>query len=342
MNHFKAKVNSSDEGESQRLTNANDVINTLKTTCYDPDVLLMGDLNAYPGESCIVLLENAGYAEQLLLFDSNAYSYYYQGSYGLLDHAMANSTMANQITGAQVYHINTLGYYDYKYSDHDCCMVGLNLGGLTPPPTPPVECPVFEYDFRGGFNGFATVDISGDAYWQSNENYGATINSYRKSDNQEHWLISPTLDLSKAETAELTINHCIYYDNGVTGDYWSDQTVWVSTDYVDGNLPSSATWQQIVLSDYPYKNYGDAVATIPSPFLKDGMHLAFKYVTPLAENSNYWEIKTAKIQTTCSEVETATEDIQPAQPAARKILYNGRIYIEYNGQVFDMMGNRLK
>ena len=36
--------------------------------------------------------------------------------------------MAGQITGARVYHINTAGGYNYKYSDHDAVLVGLNLG----------------------------------------------------------------------------------------------------------------------------------------------------------------------------------------------------------------------
>ena len=41
---------------------------------------------------------------------------------------MANSTMAEQITGAYAYHINTAGGYSYKYSDHDAVLVGLRLG----------------------------------------------------------------------------------------------------------------------------------------------------------------------------------------------------------------------
>ena len=47
---------------------------------------------------------------------------------GILDHAMANSTMADQVTGAYAYHINTSGYSSYKYSDHDAVLVGLRLG----------------------------------------------------------------------------------------------------------------------------------------------------------------------------------------------------------------------
>jgi len=128
MNHFKAKVNSDDEGESQRNRNTSDVINKLKSLNYDPDILIMGDLNAYTYEDCIQTLISSGYDEMLVQYDSNAYSYIYQGDRCLLDHAMANSTMAEQVTGARVYHINTAGGYNYKYSDHDAVLVGLSLG----------------------------------------------------------------------------------------------------------------------------------------------------------------------------------------------------------------------
>jgi predicted extracellular nuclease len=132
MNHFKAKVNSDDEGESQRNRNTSDVINKLKSLNYDPDILIMGDLNAYTYEDCIQTLISSGYDEMLVQYDSNAYSYIYQGDRCLLDHAMANSTMAEQVTGARVYHINTAGGYNYKYSDHDAVLVGLNLGMQQP------------------------------------------------------------------------------------------------------------------------------------------------------------------------------------------------------------------
>lgn len=347
MNHFKAFA----DGESQRIDNAQDLINTLGSSLYDPDVLIMGDLNAQRDETCIIMLENAGYAEQLLRFNPSAYSYIYYGEYELIDHVMANSSMTTQLTGAQVYHINTYGWPEYRYSDHDCCLVGINLGSIAPPDTdtivvPPVkECPHYEYDFRSGFSGFVQYNVSGNTSWKEDATYGAKITAYTKSDNQEHWLVSPELDMSGALSAELTINHNIYKDDGVTGDYVTDQTVWVSTDYVDGNLPSTANWQQMTLSAYPLKTFGDATAAIPSSCLKEGVHIAFKYLAPLAANGNYWEIKTADITAVCDTVPepSAVEMIEKTQqPAAHKVFVGGRILIEHDGQIFDLMGNRLK
>lgn len=128
VNHFKAKDSSDDAGESIRLQNVSNLIDALGDITSDPDILIMGDLNSYMGEAPIEALEEEGFEEQLVRFDANAYSYIYRGQKGILDHAMANSTMAEQVTGARVYHINTAGGYNYKYSDHDAVLVGLSLG----------------------------------------------------------------------------------------------------------------------------------------------------------------------------------------------------------------------
>ena len=69
----------------------------------------------------------------------DAYSYSYQSAVGLLDHALANSTMAGQVTGCSVFHINAdeaaMYGYDgsrpgddmYRSSDHDPVVVGIRL-----------------------------------------------------------------------------------------------------------------------------------------------------------------------------------------------------------------------
>lgn len=128
MNHFKAK--SDDASRNRRVDNANWLVNGLNSSSKvkDPDILIMGDLNAQMDEACISVIENAGYEEQLIHYDANSYSYVYKGSRELIDHAFANSTMASQITGAAVWHTNTSLSYNARYSDHDAVVVGLRLG----------------------------------------------------------------------------------------------------------------------------------------------------------------------------------------------------------------------
>ena len=142
MNHFKAKDSSADAGEGTRMENVTKLITAIGNITTDPDVLVMGDLNAYMDEAPIEALEEEGFEEQLIRFEANAYSYIYRGTKGILDHCMANSTMATQITSARVYHINTAGGYNYEYSDHDAVLVGLNLGEQQGSSLEPVSAPV--------------------------------------------------------------------------------------------------------------------------------------------------------------------------------------------------------
>lgn len=136
MNHFKAKDSSADQGESTRQNNADNLVNALKKISTDPDILVLGDLNCEYGEAPITTIVNAGFEEQLLRFNSNAYSHCYGGG-ELIDHVLANATMRTQIANAYVKHICT-----YKcttgvssstsYSDHDPYIIEINLGGKSP------------------------------------------------------------------------------------------------------------------------------------------------------------------------------------------------------------------
>ena len=130
MNHFKAM--SDDASKSKRVDTANWLMGALASSSKvkDPDILIMGDLNAQMNEECLSIIVNHGYAEQLLRFDQDAYSYIYHGTHELIDHAFANETMSTQITGAAVWHTNTSQSYSQRYSDHDAVMVGLRLGEM--------------------------------------------------------------------------------------------------------------------------------------------------------------------------------------------------------------------
>jgi predicted extracellular nuclease len=112
----------------------------------DPDVLLIGDFNAYALEDPITLLTGSGYVNLIAEFvDDDAYSYVFEGQSGYLDHALASSDLAAQVTSAVEWHINAdePRFLDYnlefnppsayrpdafRSSDHDPLLVGLNLG----------------------------------------------------------------------------------------------------------------------------------------------------------------------------------------------------------------------
>ncbi len=156
INHFKSKSggagatgDDADSGDGQGAYNGARVEEALSTVEFaeqcaayygDNDVLIMGDLNAYSMEDPVRSIEEAGYTNMVKeLAGEEAYSYSYQSAVGLLDHALANSTMASQVTGCTVFHINSdeaaMYGYDgsspgsdmYRSSDHDPVVVGIRL-----------------------------------------------------------------------------------------------------------------------------------------------------------------------------------------------------------------------
>ncbi|MFN2323432.1 MAG: ExeM/NucH family extracellular endonuclease [Trueperaceae bacterium] len=116
----------------------------------DPDVLLVGDLNAYQMEDPVRTLVAAGYVDLHAAYAGpGAYTYVFDGQWGALDYAFASPTLRPQVAGAAAWHANAdeptaLAYltryksaeqidllYDpgpYRASDHDPVVVGLDLG----------------------------------------------------------------------------------------------------------------------------------------------------------------------------------------------------------------------
>jgi len=119
------------------------------TRTGDPDVLVMGDLNAYAMEHPVQAFVGAGYTD-LVLRDAGAdgYTYVFDGQWGRLDHALASPSLAEQVRRAAVWHVSAdepsvLDYNTnfksagqvgslyaadvFRNSDHDPVLVGLEL-----------------------------------------------------------------------------------------------------------------------------------------------------------------------------------------------------------------------
>lgn len=144
LNHFYAKISKTDADREDNMTK---LIAKLPTaTANDPDVLVLGDLNAYEGETALQMLCPAqGYVDLLQRDDPDGYSHAYGMTTGYLDHAFCTPSMAPQVTKAVSYHLNSdtpksvYGYSStggtveqresmYRYADHDPILVGLKLG----------------------------------------------------------------------------------------------------------------------------------------------------------------------------------------------------------------------
>ena len=131
----------------------------------DPDVIILGDLNSYAMEDPIAALEGEGYINLGYYFNGEEnYSYVFDGQWGYLDYAMASESLLSQVTDAQEWHINSdepsvLDYNtnfksagqivslyapdQYRISDHDPVIVGLNLGlGKISPSNGAIDVPL--------------------------------------------------------------------------------------------------------------------------------------------------------------------------------------------------------
>ena len=163
INHFRAKgsaaagAGNADSGDGQGTNNALRVqeanaltawLATDPTASGDPDVLIIGDLNAYAQEDPITAIKGAGYVSLTEAFEGEGgYSYSFNGEFGHIDHALATPHLAEQIADAATWHVNADEpvYYDYnlenksaaqqainadtpfRYADHDPVVLAVNL-----------------------------------------------------------------------------------------------------------------------------------------------------------------------------------------------------------------------
>ncbi|NDD45407.1 MAG: ExeM/NucH family extracellular endonuclease, partial [Synechococcaceae bacterium WB9_4xB_025] len=105
----------------QRSREAQAIADWLKTDptgSGDPDVLILGDFNAYSMEDPLTLLKAEGYSD---LATTENYTYQFRGQFGALDHAMASDTFLSSVVNASPWHINSdepvaLVHTNYQYS----------------------------------------------------------------------------------------------------------------------------------------------------------------------------------------------------------------------------------
>jgi uncharacterized repeat protein (TIGR01451 family) len=161
VNHFKSKSScpvspadpDADYGQgcwnAKRLAQAEgmlDLITELEAAKGEPDVLIIGDLNAYGEEDPILVLTDGGLVNELDAHVAavDRYSYVFDGQSGYLDQALATASLDEQINSATIWHINAnepevINYSllykpqdlytptPYRSSDHDPVLVGLDL-----------------------------------------------------------------------------------------------------------------------------------------------------------------------------------------------------------------------
>jgi predicted extracellular nuclease len=123
-----------------------------------PNVMLVGDFNAYAQEDPIIDFTSNGFVDEIGRFNTFGYSFQFDGSSGRLDHVLTSPVLSSKIKRALEWHINAdepsiLDYNlefkqpacptcspdfftptPYRASDHDPNVVGISFGAVAPPP----------------------------------------------------------------------------------------------------------------------------------------------------------------------------------------------------------------
>ncbi|MCZ2817950.1 ExeM/NucH family extracellular endonuclease [Modestobacter sp. VKM Ac-2984] len=167
-NHFKSKGgtgtgdNAETDGQGNfngdRVRQAESLVafaEQLEAQTGDPDVILMGDFNAYTQEDPIEALRTAGYVDLGEQFDPGRYSYVFNALSGSLDHALATTELTAKVTDVVHWNINSVESFAYQYagdpalyaadpyrsSDHDPLLLGIDLQETAVEPEPePLLC----------------------------------------------------------------------------------------------------------------------------------------------------------------------------------------------------------
>lgn len=162
------------------------------------------------------------------------------------------------------------------------------------------KCPaLLNKDFEDGSissGGWTMQNVIGNINWTTNSQgsgqggtYYAQCSNYSGGNiSCETWLISPSVNLTGANTPVLSFSNAYKY----TG---TPLTVLVSTDY-SGGLPSSATWTALSFTassgNFAWVNSGKISL---NSFTMSNVHIAFKY-TGTSNDGSTWEIDDIIIQ----------------------------------------------
>jgi endonuclease/exonuclease/phosphatase family metal-dependent hydrolase len=332
MNHFKAKDSSEDAGEAQRQTNATNLLSALNKVNADPDILILGDLNCQVGETPITMIINAGYEEQLLKYNANAWSHCW-GNGELIDHVFANASMAEQIVNAYVKHVsaykcNSAVSSSQSWSDHDPYVVEINLSAPAIP-----ETPCEDIDATYLTSSMEPMTSTNNIWhWDSNGYVKA-----QRSGGVTDYMFTPVLNMNGMSSASISFQHTHKF----AGTPSEELTLWVTPDF-QGDVESS-TWQQLTISPYAANTnwtFVNVSIDVPVAYLGPNTVFAFKYMST-ASNFAAWEIKNLHITAECAEGPGAKMENINEQKSAQKILRQGQIIIIRSGVAYTITGQRL-
>ena len=169
--------------------------------------------------------------------------------------------------------------------------------GPTPPPGPgtggELQYMPYTQSFTEEFGTYMTYDVLGPQSWMI-DYHTAKMTGYSGGSNaNEDWLISSPVAVTNVSEAKVSVTYSAQYQNADNGDV----SLQVSTDYVYGNDPSSATWKNMQTTYPNTANFNDfqTVETSLNEFIGQNVTVAIKY-TSTASQSRTIEIQSITVQ----------------------------------------------
>ncbi len=309
--HAKAM---SDESSYTRRKGASEALKVIfDGSAYNTkNVIIIGDFNDYLAGSQCYLCGDSPYknfmddTENYRGLTSGLMNPYYSNP--VIDNiVITNELFENYVPNSafqEVSTTNTISGYRYTTSDHTpiSALFAFEVEGEDPGTC---ENIAFSQTFGSDLGGFIPYNVNGTQTWHWSV-YGAYMSGFESSvkNENEDWLISPAFNLSGMQSTTLTFDHALNFST-----IESDQTLWISSDYQEGN-PNTATWTQLVIPVMPSGNSWTFVNSgsmnIPQQFLTDNTRFAFKYLST-TDTAGTWEIKNLGLNAVCATTAIAQE-----------------------------------
>ncbi len=169
--------------------------------------------------------------------------------------------------------------------------------GPTPPPGPgtggELQTMPYTQSFTEEFGTYMTYDVLGPQSWMI-DYHTAKMTGYAGGSNaNEDWLISSPVAVTNVSEAKVSVTYSAQYQNADNGDV----SLQVSTDYVYGNDPYSATWKNMQTTYPNTANFNDfqTIETSLNEFIGQNVTVAIKY-TSTASQSRTIEIQSITVQ----------------------------------------------
>jgi len=157
---------------------------------------------------------------------------------------------------------------------------------------------IFAESFVTSIGNFTAVSVTGAQVWTWNTYKGVgymKFSGYSSGNqNNEDWLISPAIDLSKRAGAYLRFDNTHKYGTVFT----KEMTLWV-TDHWDGSsTPDTINWvkkdfTRSLTNDYTFVNSGPVNMTEYAG--KTNVRYAFRYLSNTVESCPTWEVKNTQL-----------------------------------------------